>query len=94
MKVIYPKCHRKGKGEGICCQEAYGLVEALKFEFDWLHMIDDDVFISPTNIKNMLEQTHDHFEYDQIFGFLSYKYVYDYREWTRWVWMLVIGNTL
>jgi len=68
MKVIYPKCHRKGKGEGICCQEAYGLVEALKYEFDWLHMIDDDVFISPTNIKNMLDQTHDYFDGRGGFG--------------------------
>jgi len=80
MKVIYPQCSSRGKGEGICCQEAQGLAESLRYEYDWLVLIDDDVFIAPENIKNMLDQTHDYFDARGGFGCGKKGKLYDNEE--------------
>jgi len=58
--IIYPECRNKAgnvnKGMGLCCQEAEGLVRALDHKFDWLFIIDDDIFLVPKNLTKELRQ--------------------------------------
>lgn len=56
LKIIYPECVYSGKSEGMCCQESNALVAALDFDFDWVFMVDDDVFLSPKRVKNLLRE--------------------------------------
>jgi len=56
LKIIYPECVYSGKSEGMCCQESNALVAALDFNFDWVFMVDDDVFLSPKRVKQLLRE--------------------------------------
>ena len=53
-----PKCPHNNHGMGLCCQEANALVAAAQerrySSFDWVFVIDEDVFVSPTILQEVV----------------------------------------
>jgi hypothetical protein len=57
--IATPKCGENNHGMGLCCQEAHAFLEATTKEkfrtFDWFLFIDDDVFVSPSIIRQLVQ---------------------------------------
>lgn len=54
-----PQCMHNNHGMGLCCQEARALLlashEAYLREFEWIFVIDEDVFVYPKGIRQIVD---------------------------------------
>jgi hypothetical protein len=55
LKYSTPKGCPRNHGDGPCCSESNAIVKALKeFKFDWVFILDDDVYLYPKKVREIL----------------------------------------
>ena len=52
--VSTPWCPENNHGMGLCCQEAQALLMASQTEYDWLFVIDEDVYVDPESLRSIV----------------------------------------